>query len=187
MHQSATSLTIVRSSSAWKRVEEHYGAAWRFGRQAIEEAWRCGDALIVAKAETKHGEWLPALKAVGITHDTAARLMKLRSTFADISQLAKFDTVSAALQLPQAQQHKPLSTKVRDPQPVFEAFRILDDILTKNSMSDCGLHFCVWFANGDGINRWMTVEFSVRSYADALQTAIKKCGPRESSRTVPGC
>ena len=176
MHQSATSLTIVRSSSAWKRVEEHYGAAWRFGRQAIEEAWRCGDALIVAKAETKHGEWLPALKAVGITHDTAARLMKLRSTFADISQLAKFDTVSAALQLPQAQQHKPLSTKVRDPQPVFEAFRILDDILTKNSMSDCGLHFCVWFANGDGINRWMTVEFSVRSYADALQTAIKSVG-----------
>ena len=58
--------TIPSFSPAWKRVEEHYGAAFRFGRQAVEEAWRCGDALIAAKAETPHGEWLPALKAVGI-------------------------------------------------------------------------------------------------------------------------
>ena len=97
MHQSATSLTIVRSSSAWKRVEEHYGAAWRFGRQAIEEAWRCGDALIAAKAETPHGKWLPALKAVGITPDTAERLRLLRRKYSEIPQLAVFGSVAEAL------------------------------------------------------------------------------------------
>ena len=172
----STALIIPPFSPAWKRVEEHYGAAFRFGRQAVEEAWHCGDALIAAKAETKHGDWLPALKAVGIAHDTASRLIKLRHKFADISQIAKFESVHAALQLPQAQQHKPLEPKLLDPQPVFEAFGILDDMLTKNSMSDCGLHFCAWFAYRDGIERWTRVVFSVRSYADALQAAIKGVG-----------
>ena len=99
MPQSTTSLTIPPFSPAWKRVEEHYGAACRFGRQAIEEAWKCGDALIAAKAETKHGDWLPALSAVGITPDTAQRLMLLRRRYAEIPQLAVFDSVSAALKV----------------------------------------------------------------------------------------
>ena len=85
-------------SPAWKRVEEHYGAACRFGRQAIESAWRAGDALIAAKAETKHGEWLPALKAVGISHDAAKRLMLLRRKYSEIVQIALFGSVDEALQ-----------------------------------------------------------------------------------------
>ena len=89
--------TIPSFSPAWKRVEEHYGAAFRFGRQAVEEAWRCGDALIAAKAETKHGEWLPALKAVGITPDTAERLRLLRRKYSEIPQLAVFENVDSAL------------------------------------------------------------------------------------------
>ena len=104
MPQSTTQLTVIPSlSPAWKRVEEHYGAAFRFGRRAIEEAWHCGDALIAAKGETKHGEWLPALKAVGISHTTADRLIMLRSRFAEIAQLVQFESVSAALK-PQGQQ-----------------------------------------------------------------------------------
>ena len=52
------------------------------------------------RAETKHGEWLPALMGVGITPDTAQRLMLLRQTYAEIPQLAVFDSVSAALNAP---------------------------------------------------------------------------------------
>ena len=89
--------TIPSFSPAWKRVEEHYGAACRFGRQAVEEAWRCGDALIAAKAETKHGEWLLSLKAVGIGERTAQDLMRLRQTYAEIRKLRVFDSVHAAL------------------------------------------------------------------------------------------
>ena len=89
--------TIPSFSPAWKRVEEHYGAAFRFGRQAVEEAWRCGDALIAAKAETPHGEWLPALKAVGITPDTAERLRLLRRKYSEIPQVTVFENVDSAL------------------------------------------------------------------------------------------
>ena len=96
----STSLTIPSFSPAWKRVAEHYGAAFRFGRQAVEEAWHCGDALIAAKAETKHGDWLPALKAVGITPDTAERLRLLRRKYSEIPQLAVFDSVTDALKAP---------------------------------------------------------------------------------------
>ena len=46
MTQSTTALTIPSFSPAWKRVEEHYGTACRLGRQSVEEAWHCGDALI---------------------------------------------------------------------------------------------------------------------------------------------
>ena len=99
MPQSTTALSIIPSlSPAWQRVEEHYGAAFRFGRQAVEEAWRCGDALIAAKAETKHGDWLPALKAVGITPDTAERLRLLRRKYSEIPKLAVFGSVDEALQ-----------------------------------------------------------------------------------------
>ena len=66
MPQSTTQLTVIPSlSPAWKRVEEHYGAAFRFGRRAIEEAWHCGDALIAAKGETKHGSGCPRSRPSG--------------------------------------------------------------------------------------------------------------------------
>ena len=91
-------LVLHPLSPAWKRVEDHYSTACRFGRQAIEEAWRCGDALIAAKAETKHGDWLPALKAVGISHDAAKRLMLLRRKYSEIVQIALFGSVDEALQ-----------------------------------------------------------------------------------------
>ena len=168
-------LTLPPFSPAWKRVEEHYGAACRFGRQRVEEAWRCGDALIAAKAETKHGDWLPALKAVGIVPVSAQRMMRLRSTYLEIRQLDAFDSVHAALQLPQAEQHKPLEPNVRDPQPIFDVFQMLEDHLP-NHKSKVGLHFCVWFVNGDGIEQWMAVRFSVKSYASAIQAAIKGVG-----------
>ena len=84
-------------SPAWQRVEEHYGAACGFGRRAVEEAWHCGDALIAAKAETKHGDWLPALEVAGITHFVAKRLMLLRQKYPQIGEVLLFESVTAAL------------------------------------------------------------------------------------------
>ena len=91
-------LVLHPLSPAWKRVEDHYSKTCRFGRQAVEEAWRAGDALLEAKAETKHGSWLPALKAVGISHDAAKRLMLLRRKYSEIVQIALFGSVDEALQ-----------------------------------------------------------------------------------------
>ena len=108
VRSSGGGLTTPSLSPAWKRVEEHYATACRFGRQAVESAWYCGDALILAKAETKHGEWLPALKAVGIASRTAERMMQLRHDYVDIRQLGEFDSVSAALtsgKMPRAGDH----------------------------------------------------------------------------------
>ena len=119
-----SALSIIPSlSPAWQRVEEHYGAAFRFGRQAIEEAWRCGDALIAAKAETKHGDWLPALKAVGISHDAAKRLMLLRQKYSDIVQIALFDSVSDALKPQGRQAHNTGEFEWYTPGDIIEAAR----------------------------------------------------------------
>ena len=113
-------------SPAWKRVEEHYGAAFRFGRRAVEEAWHCGDALIAAKAETGHGEWLPALKAVGISHDAAKRLMLLRRKYSEIVQIALFDSVHAALTSGKPDTLPNLGETIRDPGPLFEQIDIFE-------------------------------------------------------------
>ena len=123
VRSSGGGLTTPSLSPAWKRVEEHYGAAWRFGRQAIEEAWRCGDALIAAKAETKHGEWLPALKAVGISHDAAKRLMLLRQKYSEIVQIALFDSVSDALKPQGRQVHNTGEFEWYTPGAIIEAAR----------------------------------------------------------------
>ena len=173
MTMQRSALTIPTFSPAWKRVEEHYGAAFRFGRQAVEEAWHCGDALIAAKAETPHSDWMPALSAAGIASRTARRMMQLRLAYVEIGQLGQFDSVHAALQLPQAQQ--PLEPNVRDPQPVFDVFDTLEALLP-GPKSEVGLHFCVWFVTGDGVEQWMRVYLSVKSYASAIEAAIKGVG-----------
>ena len=162
-------------NDVWGRVSTHYKAAYSFGRRAVEEAWRCGDALIAAKAETKHGDWLPALRVAGIAHETAKRFMRLRRAYPEIDQVGLFESVSAALQLPQAQQEKPLEPSVRDPQPIFDTFEKLEDLLP-NHTSKVGLHFCVWFVTGDGIKQWIRVYSSVQSYASAIASAFEALG-----------
>ena len=124
MPKSTTSLTIIPSfSPAWKRVEEHYGAAFRFGHQAVEEAWHCGDALIAAKAETPHGDWESGLRAIGINYRTASRMMSLRKSFSEIGQLVRFDSVHAALQLPAHVAHNSGESEWYTPPDIIEAAR----------------------------------------------------------------
>ena len=110
-------------SDVWSRVQTHYTAAAIFGRRAIEEAWKCGDALIAAKAETKHGDWLPALKAIGIGERTAQDLMRLRSTYAEIRKVCVFDSVSAALKAPAHVSHASGENEWYTPPKIIEAAR----------------------------------------------------------------
>ena len=162
----STSLIIPPFSPAWKRVEEHYGGYFRFGRQAIEEAWHCGDALIAAKAETKHGEWLPALSAVGITPDTAERLRRLRRKYSEIPQLAVFDSVHAALtsgKSPRAVESD--GPTIRDPGPLVEVAKIhFDD---KGLFEEASLGFAVWMWK-DGTDLWAAAAYALRAYGVAL-------------------
>ena len=148
------------------------------GRRTLGGMLDMGRELLALKAACRHGEWAGAVAAAGVPERTAQRLMRAWREHEEHGALANPPSVTALLEA--ARDGKPDSVSdlagVLDPQPIFEAFEILDDILTKNHMSDCGLYFCVWFVNGDGINQWMRVDFSVRSYADALQTAIKSVG-----------
>ena len=181
--------TIPSFSPAWKRVEEHYGAAFSFGRQAVEEAWRCGDALIAAKAETKHGEWLPALKAVGIGERTAQDLMRLRQTYAEIRKLRVFDSVSAALtrgksprpgalQLPQAVESD--GPTIRDPGPLVEVAKIhFDD---EGLFEGATLGFTVWMMK-EGAFLWMAAACALRAYSVAL-TELSSEANEEDCRGV---
>ena len=181
MPQSTTALTIPSFSPAWKRVEEHYGAAFHFGRQAIEEAWHCGDALIAAKAETKHGDWLPALKAVGISHDAAKRLMLLRRKYSEIAQIALFDSVFAALasgKSPRAAESD--GPSIRDPGPLVEVAKIHFD--EKGLFGEASLGFAVWMMK-EGANLWMAAACALRAYSVAL-TELSSEANEEDCRGV---
>ena len=166
-------LAQVEQLDVWSRVSTHYTAAASFGRRAVEEAWRCGDALIAAKAETPHGEWLPALRAAGISHDVAKRLMRLRQTYANIGQIALFDTVSQALKLPQA--IKPpdaaATLTIRNPEPVLLAAKELELERLRELMSlDVTGAFAWWIhpEGGNGLTLWTAATSAVYAWAEAF-------------------
>ena len=156
-------------NDVWGRVSTHYKAAYSFGRRAIEEAWRCGDALIAAKAETKHGEWLPALSVAGIAQETAKGFMRLRRAYPEIAELRRFDSVSAALQLPQASkpQAAPPPLTIRNPKPLFKLFEILEQA---EEWIPASLQFAWWMhpKGGNGIVLWTAAYGAVSAYSDAL-------------------
>ena len=178
----STALITPSFSPAWKRVEEHYGAAFRFGRQAIEEAWHCGDALIAAKAETKHGEWESALKASGINYRTASRMMSLRESYPEIGQVVRFDSVSAALltsgKSPRAAAHD--GPSIRDPGPLVEVAKIHFD--EKGLFEEASLGFAVWMMK-EGANLWMAAACALRAYSVAL-TELSSEANEEDCRGV---
>ena len=164
-------LVLPPLSPAWKRVEDHYGTACRFGRQAVEEAWRCGDALIAAKAETKHGDWIPALKAAGIGERTAQDLMRLRQTYAEIRKLRVFDSVHAALPSGKPDTLSDFDTML-DPDPLFEQVDIFRkfsfDMRTDEALTyEERLAYACWSIE-DGMELRRRVESKVDAYTDAL-------------------
>ena len=177
----STALITPSFSPAWKRVEEHYGAACRFGRQAIEEAWQCGDALIAAKAETKHGDWLPTLRVAGIAQETAKRFMRLCQAYPEIAQVGRFDSVHAALtsgKSPRAAESD--GPSIRDPGPLVEVAKIHFD--EKGLFEEASLGFAVWMMK-EGANLWMAAACALRAYSVAL-TELSSEANEEDCRGV---
>jgi Protein of unknown function (DUF3102) len=60
-----------------KVVSKHLQARAAAAQTFLEHALAVGDALVRAKKQVQHGEWLPWLKSCDLSEDTAERYMKL--------------------------------------------------------------------------------------------------------------
>ena len=79
-----------------ERAVFYWTRANHLARRAVEDAWRCGQALNEAKAALPHGAWHPWLENKRIAKRTAARWMELAREV-QICQLGRYDSVDAAL------------------------------------------------------------------------------------------
>ncbi|MEW8230384.1 MAG: DUF3102 domain-containing protein [Candidatus Thiodiazotropha endolucinida] len=59
------------------KIRKHHNAAQAAADSAIKNALAAGKLLVKAKAEVRHGEWLPFLESTGVNPRTAQRYMKL--------------------------------------------------------------------------------------------------------------
>ena len=88
---------ITELPALWQEAEQHLRAFEQLARRTVEEAWLAGDALLRIKQQLPHGAWTPALADRGISVHVAKRLIRLRRKYPEIVQIARFDSVSAAL------------------------------------------------------------------------------------------
>src|SRR5215467_3442763 len=83
----SNSLTDLR-----ERLKIEHAAVNGAMNESLIHAMAAGDILIEAKAQLKHGQWLPWVKMSGVSERTAQRYVRLARCRADIE--AKSDTVS---------------------------------------------------------------------------------------------
>ena len=82
-----------------KAVREHLQASANAAQNFLEHTLDAGDALIRAKAQVKHGEWLPWLKLCDLSADKAERYMKLARHWGLNSAGVRNLSLGAALKL----------------------------------------------------------------------------------------
>jgi hypothetical protein len=83
-----------------KEVCKHLQASTAAAQNFLEHALAAGDALIRAKAQVKHGDWLKWLKSCDLSADTAERYMKLARHRAELNSARLRNlSLSAALKL----------------------------------------------------------------------------------------
>jgi DUF3102 family protein len=94
-----------------KEVSKHLQASGAAAENFLEHAIAAGDALVRAKAQVKHGDWLKWLKSCDLSADTAERYMKLARHRDELnSARVRNLSLSAALKLvtkPQPANSKP--------------------------------------------------------------------------------
>ena len=59
-----------------EQVKEQVGIVLNLGRRTIEDSFKLGEMLTYKKSEKAHGDWLPYLEEIGLSSDTANRLIK---------------------------------------------------------------------------------------------------------------
>lgn len=83
-----------------KAIREHLQASANAAQNYLDHTLDVGDALIRAKAQVKHGEWLPWLKLCDLNEDKAERYMKLARHRAELNSAGVRNlSLSAALKL----------------------------------------------------------------------------------------
>jgi len=83
-----------------KEVCKHLQASAAAAQNFLEHALAAGDALIRAKEQVKHGDWLKWLKSCDLSADTAERYMKLARHRTELnSARVRNLSLSAALKL----------------------------------------------------------------------------------------
>jgi hypothetical protein len=83
----SNSLTDLR-----ERLKNEHAAVLGSIKTSLTHAFACGDILLEAKTQVKHGQWLPWLETCGISERTAQRYMRLARNREAIQ--AKSDNVS---------------------------------------------------------------------------------------------
>jgi hypothetical protein len=83
-----------------KEVCKHLQTSTTAAQNFLENALAAGDALIRAKAQVKHGDWLKFLKSCDLSADTAERYMKLARHRTELNSASVRNlSLSAALKL----------------------------------------------------------------------------------------
>ena len=69
-------------------------------KQAISAAWSAGQALLMAKSQTQHGEWMAWQKLnLNYSQQTASRYMTIASNYSSMSNLKDAKDISDALRM----------------------------------------------------------------------------------------
>ncbi len=65
--------TALAAEAIPPHLRPHADRIYRAGQRSLDAAWELGQALLLAREATKHGEWLPFLRVVGIAERSARR------------------------------------------------------------------------------------------------------------------
>src|SRR5262245_51141298 len=93
-----------------KEVSKHLQATTAAAQNFLEHALAAGDALIRAKAQVKHGDWLKWLKSCDLSADTAKRYMK-RARHRDELNSARVRNLSLSAALKMVTKPQPANPK----------------------------------------------------------------------------
>lgn len=83
-------------------IRNAHGLVEDSARSTVEHAIRAGELLIEAKAQVRHGEWLPYLTQTGIPQKTANNYMRLAANQPRVADLGSVREALAELAEPRA-------------------------------------------------------------------------------------
>lgn len=147
--------TIVKTFTD-QEVKEQVELVISLGRRTIEDSFRLGEMLVSKKAEKDHGEWLPYLEELGISHDIAKSVMKAFKNKDNYTQELSF---TQFVKLPKSG----LSTISKDKQP---------DWFDQNTNSDIEAFTLRAFT---GLQKKIEKEFGIvylNEFSDAINTIL---------------
>jgi hypothetical protein len=79
-------------------AKQFYDVSIAIASTAIQQAIRSGEHFTKAKEELPHGEFIPAVEALGIDRSTAAKYMKIAREYPNVENSPHLGSVSAALE-----------------------------------------------------------------------------------------